>query len=82
MIGFIFGSLNYVNSVSSDAIIRWQNKPKDVKEEKTIVMVFLIIFKSDYYKKFRNSSLSSLLQYKKISSKMGSTPMLRTNKTE
>ena len=35
--------------ITSDAIIKWYNKPKDVKEEKFIVMVFLIIFKSDYY---------------------------------
>ena len=35
--------------------------PEDVKEEKSIAMAFLLIFKSDYYKKLCNSSLSSLL---------------------
>ena len=49
------------NALTHDAIIRWLNKPKDVKEEKSIVMVFLIIFNSNYYKKLCNSSLSSLL---------------------
>ena len=47
--------------ITRDAIKRWLNKPKDVKEEKSIVMVFLIIFKSDYYKKFCSFNPSSLL---------------------
>ena len=37
-------------------------RKKDARDEKFIIMVFLIIFKSDCYKKFCNSFLSFLLK--------------------